>query len=584
MNGWIDVKRCLAAFVLIAAPGMAVGCGTKGDDAQEQVKDAAAIEEDIDMQARAREFLDSYQKEFDKCWCEWTATEWDAAISGKKEDFDAHAEAELALSRLHSDPSGLEEINGFLEKKDLLEPLDARALEVARCKFQEQQLPGDMIKGMADMSAKIGQAFNTFRGEFEGSKCSNNELLDVLAKDKNGSRRKAAWEALKQVGGAVSGDLIALAKVRNEGANKVGFENYWEMKIRLQEYDPAVLMKTFDELEQLTLDPFRKMKSKLDSELANSFGIDSNEIMPWHYNNPFFQAAPPSAAIDMDEFYRGKSREEIRDIAIRFYDDIGLPIKEIVSRSDLFEKEGKDQHAFCEDMDRKGDVRILVNLRPTAEWMDTMLHECGHAVYDEYIDGSLPFNLRAANHMFTTEAVAMLFGALAKNPAWIVEYAGANEERVSEMSEAILEQRRREQLIFCRWTLVMLHFEKALYENPEQDLNRLWWELKARFQLLKKPEGRDLPDWAAKPHFTIAPVYYHNYQLGELFAAQLRTTLAKIADHQGPPSSLSFNGRKDFGSFLKEKVFNEGKSVPWSEFVKEATGEKLTAEHFASEL
>ena len=45
---------------------------------------------------------------------------------------------------------------------------------------------------------------------------------------------------------------------------------------------------------------------------------------------------------------------------------------------------------------------------------------------------------------------------------------------------AILEQRRREQLIFARWTMVMLHFEKALYEDPDQDLNRLWWDDVAR--------------------------------------------------------------------------------------------------------
>ena len=214
-----------------------------------------------------------------------------------------------------------------------------------------------------------------------------------------------------------------------------------------------------------------------------------------------------------------------------------------------------------------------------------MLHENGHAVYDKYLDRPLPFNLRSANHIFTTEGVAMLFGALAKTPAWITAYAGADAKRVAQVSAAILEQRRREQLIFCRWTLVMLNFEKALYENPDNpDLNKLWWDFKERFQLLDRPGDRNQPDWAAKPHFTIAPVYYHNYQLGELFAAQLRHKLADLAGHGGPTATLSFNGRKDFGTFLREEVFKPGRRKPWPRFVQDATGEALTAKYFAAEL
>ena len=48
--------------------------------------------------------------------------------------------------------------------------------------------------------------------------------------------------------------------------------------------------------------------------------------MPWHYDNPFFQAAPPSDAVDLDEFYEKKAKEDIVEIAREFYADIGLPI------------------------------------------------------------------------------------------------------------------------------------------------------------------------------------------------------------------------------------------------------------------
>ena len=53
----------------------------------------------------------------------------------------------------------------------------------------------------------------------------------------------------------------------------------------------------------------------------------------------------------------------------------------MLARSDLYEKPGKSPHAFCTDIDREGDVRVLANIVPNEYWMGTMLHELGHSVY-----------------------------------------------------------------------------------------------------------------------------------------------------------------------------------------------------------
>ena len=120
----------------------------------------------------------------------------------------------------------------------------------------------------------------------------------------------------------------------------------------------------------------------------------------------------------------------------------------------------------------------------------------------------------------------------------------------------------------------MTFFEKALYENPDQDLNKLWSETTAKYQGLDPLEGRNKADWASKPHFVIAPVYYHNYMLGELYGAQMRKSLEKEAG----------GDLKKFGQLLKEKVFMPGNSLPWEDFVKESTGEPLSVKAFISEL
>jgi peptidyl-dipeptidase A len=577
-----------AVVLIIGIIGLFTACGDK----EEKVETAAApaemkaVEKEVDMelQKKAEEFLKNYLADYEKAYIAQGSTYWQAANSGKKEDFDAYAAADLELNKLHSDSQRYAQIEELLKGKNNLEPLAARSLEVAELAFKENQLPKETLEKMSQMAADIEQAFTTFRGKLEGKEYSDNQLKEILKEELSTPKRQKIWEALKQVGQAVAPKLVELAKIRNNAAQKLGYKNFWDMKIRLQEHDPQEILSIFAELEQQTDEPFKKMKAKMDQELAARFKIKPEEMMPWHYDNPFFQEPPPSDKIDWDVFYKDKSKEDIIEIAKKFYASIDLPIDDIVARSDLYEREGKQQHAFTICINRKEDTRVLVNVKPDAYWMDTVLHEMGHAIYCKYTDFNLPFNLRDAAHIFTTEAVAMLFGALAKNPLWILTNTGADEKKVKEAEEAILEQRRREQLLFARWSLVMLYFEKALYENPDQDLNTLWWDMVERFQALKRPQERNAPDWAAKIHFTIAPVYYHNYQLGELFAAQIRGALVKLTKHQGPAYTLKYTGNKNIGNYFKEKIFKPGMIYPWPEFVKQATGEPLTAKYFAEEV
>jgi len=582
------MKRTFLIVAVVALVAAVVAWGQLGGPTQAGQRPKAekgnAAKEKPDVEAKVKAFLDKYQKQYAALELKATLASWKAENTGKTGDFEATAAADLALRQLHSDPKRYKKIQALLKAADRLDPIDARSLEVALLAFKSNQLPPEMLKEMVRRSSEIARIFNVYRAALDGRPYTNNDLLERLGKENDTAKRRAIWEALKQVGGQVAPKLVELAKLRNRAAKELGYDNYWDMKVRLQEYEPEQLLAIFAELEEMTNEPFKKMKRELDAELARRFEVKPEEIGPWHYDNPFFQAAPPSEEIDLDEFYETKKKEEIVQIARTFYTDIGLPIESILARSDLYEREGKSQHAFCTSINRGDDVRTLCNIKPTAEWMDTMLHEQGHAVYDLGIDRSLPFNLREPAHIFTTEGVAMLLGALGKNPTWMIGYAGADKQRVAEVEQAILEQRRREQLIFARWTLVMLHFEKALYEDPDRDLNTLWWDYVGRYQLVARPAGRNQPDWAAKPHFTSAPVYYHNYMLGELFAAQMRHVLARLAGHEGPTSTLSFNGRKQFGAFLRDKVFRPGASVSWRRFVEEVTGEPLTAKYFAEEV
>ena len=56
---------------------------------------------------------------------------------------------------------------------------------------------------------------------------------------------------------------------------------------------------------------------------------------------------------------------EVITLAKQYYAGLNLPIEDLVEKSDLYEKEGKYQHAYCTDIDREGDVRVICNIKPS---------------------------------------------------------------------------------------------------------------------------------------------------------------------------------------------------------------------------
>jgi len=167
-----------------------------------------------------------------------------------------------------------------------------------------------------------------------------------------------------------------------------------------------------------------------------------------------------------------------------------------------------------------------------------------------------------------------MMGALVDDPGWLGSVAGAEEGDLEADAAKLAAHRRVDRMLLTRFVLVMYHFEQALYAPDCEDLNRVWWGLVERYLYVDRPPGRDEPDWAAVIHVAVAPVYYHNYLLGELISAQLRTYLEAHVT-QGP-----FYDKEVAGRYLLESFFGPGARKNWKDTVLRATGEPLNAERF----
>lgn len=531
------------------------------------------------MENLFREFLKEYETKVVDLSRETALSYFNASISGNPDDYQRSSELQLQLSKIFTSKEDFAKLKSFKDSNTIKDPLLIRQLKLIYYSYASNQFDETLLEEIIALSSKVEETFATYRAGVNGTKLSDNQIDEILDNSTNQTELEQAWKASKQIGSVVEKDVIELVKLRNKAACQMGYNNYHEMSLDLSEQSSVELDSLFDELDDLTSDAFTKLKKEIDSFLSEKHKISISQLMPWHYQDKFFQHGPRIYSVELDSYFENKNIEHVTK---EYFDGIGLNIDDLIERSDLYEKEGKYQHAYCTDIDKRGDIRVVCNIKPNHRWMSTMLHEFGHAAYDKFINPQLPWSLREPSHIFTTEAIAMLFGRFASNPVWLRDVIGIEKKEAEKISSACFNSLRLEQLVFSRWVQVMYRFEKAMYENPNQNLNDLWWSLVEKYQQLKKPAGRNSADWASKIHVALYPAYYHNYMLGELLASQLNSYILKNILHEN--DSPSFNANEKIGNYLKSRFFAYGSSLNWRDLVEKSTEELLSAKHYSKQF
>ena len=495
---------------------------------------------------------------------------WESQVDASAEHERRRARTELA----YSDALAERDLFAAVQKARRSDngPLGGRQLELLHNLMLPRQVPDALRARIVELESAVEVRFSRHRGVVDGVEVDDNEIKRILRQSDDPIERRGAWEAAKTVGASVADDVRELARLRNQAARELGYRDWFALSLATDELDEGKLMTTLADADRATAEPFARWKGALDQRLALRFECSTLELRPWHYADPFFQEAPVEGSVDLDPFFAGK---DIVSLSRRTFEGIGLEVAGILDRSDLYPRAGKCQHAFCIDIDRAGDVRIVTNVAENHDWADTMLHELGHGVYDLGFGEELPWLLRST-HLVATEASALLFGALAGSREWLERVLGIGAREGVELEERLRAARAAELVVFTRWVIVMNGFERALYADPDSDLDSIWWELVARYQLLTPPDGRRAPDWAAKIHVAVAPVYYHTYLYGAIVALQLKDALGAAVG--------GIVDRPEAGLLLQRKLYAPGESIRWDRLVEEASGSPLSVASLAREV
>lgn len=487
---------------------------------------------------------------------------WDFYINSTSENMERYQKSEDAVYDLYKNEDLYKKFQD-LEEKGLSDKHLTKQIHDLVKSFDDELNSGDLKKQLREKENAIASKFNAYVPQIDGKDVSKAEISQILQKENDVELRKKAYEANVKAGDVIADDLVEFVKLRNEYAKSKGYKNFFEYNLKETfDVDADYLQNLLDEVHTNAFEMNQKLQKENKKELAKEYGIAEKDLKQYHYglilkNNP---------AKDINDAL--KTKEQVVDICMNAYKNMGYDIDNMPITLDLFPRKNKNTHGFCFDIEAGKDARILANLTNNTNSIDTLCHELGHCVYDIGIDTKLPF-LEKDAHPAVTEAVAMMMGDLQQKEDILKGLVS------DDVLDRFKQDHKKSEAKFINRSMLIINFEKQMYENPDQNLPKLWHDLRVKYTGANKDEELN-NEWATIPHYLSHPAYYQNYFRATLMKAQMYKSMKKDL------GNLTEN--KDTAKYLDEKLFKYGTSVEESELIKMFTGSELSTDALCESL
>jgi peptidyl-dipeptidase A len=487
-------------------------------------------------------FLDRLERRLEDIDAEYAETLWKKYLREPHGDLN---EIEERRSKIILNDEYLQVIKSW--KPRVREPLAKRVRSMERLLLKER------IEAMPEIFTlrnRINEEHIRFKPVVLGKKMERTDVWEILRKDHDRSKRKAAWESFAELSRKIENDVKELVRKRNRKAQKLGYKAYVDFLLTLDMIDRKELLRLYEELGKLSEPSFRSVIEDVKQRLR------IEQLEPWDISFAIDQFVRPPD----EHFPRDKMISKVIELVESWgIDTRKLPI--LMKQADI------PFGGLCFPIRIPTDVRIVSNPRDGHRFYSTLFHEYGHALHASFVrQEHYPLKLDAGCF---NEGMAVILQHFTTDPEWLSQNTTLSRGEITRFVKAT----RASLLLRLRSLMALSTFEFQAYENPDQDLNKLFSRTRARYLLVSENET---PQWAAQSIYTTHPVYFQNYILAEMIAAQ---TIQHLKENYGE----LLNNRK-IAEFLIENYYAPGSSIDWPEKVRKATGRKLSAEALAQRL
>jgi peptidyl-dipeptidase A len=428
-----------------------------------------------------------------------------------------------------------------------------------------------------------------------GEKClSLNDLSRILATSTNPDELLDAWVGWHKISVPMRQRYARFVELSNAGAHELGFKDTGAMWRSNYDMSPdefsAELERLWRQVEPLYISLHayvRKQLIKKYGKIADrSDGLIPAQLLgnmwaqEWGNIYPLVAPADSDKGYNLTELLKEHKVDELGMVhdGINFFSSLGFaePQKTFWERSLFIKPRDRDVvcHASAWNIDNQEDVRLKMCIEIRDEDFVTIHHELGHNYYQRAYKDQPPLFQDSANDGFH-EAVGDTI-ALSVTPEYLKEIGLLAQVPPESADTGYLLKMALDKIAFLPFGLLIDKWRWQVFsgEITPAQYNKLWWDLKRKYQGVAPPVERSEADFDPGAKYHIASnTPYARYFLARILQFQFHRALCQAAGYQGPLHRCSIYQNKAAGARLN-KMLSMGKSKPWPDALETISGQR----------
>ncbi|MFW9917186.1 MAG: hypothetical protein ACFFGZ_16400 [Candidatus Thorarchaeota archaeon] len=425
-----------------------------------------------------------------------------------------------------------------------VDPLTRRRLSLWRQVAESELVDSALISQRTGLRKSIAN----YRFQHQGRDYIANQIItNILREEKDRDVRRKAWNSLVQQSSEIAPKMRKLMMKTNAYWQGRGYSNANAPRLQMLGVSEAVVRQVIASIEEATRSAAQSLMKEYES-------LQKHRIAAWDWR---FAATHPRS------FEPAFKDTDAINCLKKTYKALGIDVEHLpIQFTGISTVHGTSHNAIRVPHD------IIFSHGPIrgAREYYTLFHVLGKVCYLANIDSDLPYVFRRHAHNVLGEGFATLSSWLLWEYDWLKEFTNLTPEQIVEFSE----QMRNYELLKLRYYAGFALFEieayRALADNPETDLDKLYGQHRESFLLVP---ASDRSPWAMTPwliNLQGRPLFA-NYVLGLAVAA---TLIEKI--HEKGKSLFS----EEFGRLFQSDLVRQGASTSWLERLQLQTVRPLT--------
>jgi peptidyl-dipeptidase A len=426
-------------------------------------------------------------------------------------------------------------------------------------------------------------------------KCySLNDLERIMATSTNPDELLDAWVGWHKISIPMRPKYARFVELSNKGARELGFKDTGAMWRSNYDMSPDEFSAEMERLWRQVEPLYISLHAYVRRQLIKRYGKIADRadgLIPaqllgnmWaqEWGNIYRIVAPPNSGqgYDLTELLKQHHVDELGIVhyAENFFKSLGFaPLPQTFWERSLFTKpQDRDVvcHASAWDIDNKDDLRLKMCIEVRDTDFVTVHHELGHNFYQRAYKSQPPLFEDSANDGFH-EAVGDTI-ALSVTPSYLKQVGLLDNVPPESVDVGYLLKMALDKVAFLPFGLLIDKWRWEVFSGqitPEQ-YNKLWWDLKAKYQGVAPPVERSEADFDPGAKYHIASnTPYARYFLARILQFQFQRALCQTAGETGPLHRCSIYKNSAAGARLN-KMLSMGKSKPWPDELEAISGQR----------